>query len=141
VTEIVDPIAAVSSVLLADADVAALAGVRVYGGAVPDTAKTAMPQACVVVKPAGGAGAGEGYMQWGRSRVDTYCYGASLHEAWNVYLAVYGALKQLQRQVADGVLLHSAAVLSKGALGVDPETQWPVTLASFSVTASEVAAV
>jgi hypothetical protein len=137
-----DPLAALIAFLLTDSDVSGLVDARVYGVEVPgdDVTRKAMPQACIVAKPAGGPGGREGLSEWGRSRIDLWCYGANQHEGWNVYLAAYGALKHLKRTVSADVLLHAAVCLSKGVPGIDPDTQWPVTLSSWLVTASEVAA-
>lgn len=136
----VDPVAALRTMLLNDPDVAAAAGSRVYGGGLPAGVSPLNDGGCVVLKPAGGAGAGEAYMQWGVTRVDTYCYGSTLNQAWTVYLAVYGALKQMQPQIVDQVYLHAVSALSKGVQGIAPDTQFPVTLASWRVAAGEVAA-
>lgn len=135
----VDPIAAIRTVLLADPAVTALVDTRVHGGEVPAAEVKNMARACVVLNPSGGPG-GEGYNEFGKQRIDTLCYGATLMEAWQVHLAVYTVLKQLRRQKAANVLLHSADPASKGASGRDPVTQWPVTLSSWLVLASEVAA-
>lgn len=137
----VDPIAAVMAVLAADDTVSALVGSRVFGAELPEGENQSMPRAAVVVKGAGGPGSpGGGYQNYGANRIDFFCYGATPHEAWAVYLAVYGAMKQMRRQASAGVLLHSADCTSKGASGRDPVKQWPMTLTSFLVLASEVAA-
>lgn len=137
----VDPIAAVRTVLLADTAVAALVSTRIYGGEVPASASPTMPRACIVLNAAGGPeNPGGGYQQYGNTRLDVFCYGATLNESWAVYLAAYTALKQMRRQVVSSVLLHSASVSSKGATARDPLTQWPTTLSSWLVLAAEIAA-
>lgn len=135
-----DPIAALVAFLKADADVAALAGTRVFAGELPRTENTAMPRQAVVLGPAGGGALGGGYQRYGDGRVDAYCYGATPRESWVLYLAVHVALKQLRREVHSGVLLHWARPSAGGATGRDPETDWPLTLSSWQVLASEVAA-
>lgn len=139
---VVDPVAAIRTVLLADGGVAALVETRVYGGEVPEKDTNKMGRACVVVNASGGMGmsGGEGYLELGKQRIDTICYGSTLNEAFTVYCAVHRALKQMHRRVASGVLLHSAEPVSKGVTARDPVTTWPTTLASWSVLASEVAA-
>lgn len=137
----VDPIAAIIAVLLADPDVAALVSMHVFGGEVPETLNATMPLDCVVVKAAGGPGSpGGGFQDYGQSRLDFFCYGPTPNASWAVYLAVFHALKQMHRQKSAGVLLHSADCVSKGASGRDPVKQWPLTLTSFLVLASEVTA-
>jgi hypothetical protein len=141
VTAPADPVGALMAFLAADAGVAALVdAAHVYGGGIEQDDTPGMPFAAVVVNPSGGYGGGEGFNEFGRNRIDTICHGSTLSESWQVYLAVHAALKHLSREVVDGVLLHSAEPLSKGALGTDPETQWPTTLASWRVLSAEIAA-
>jgi hypothetical protein len=136
----VDPVAAIRTILLADSDVAALVGTRI-GDEVPASAVASMPQAAIVLNPAGGPGRpGGGYQEYGKQRIDVICYGETLGQSWRVYLAAYAALKQLQRQISEGVLVHSAEVSSKGSRGLDPTTQWPTTFSSWLVLASEITA-
>lgn len=138
----VDPLAALRAVVVADATVSALT-THVFAGEIPEADNNLMPRASVVLSPSGGPGSSD-YLDFGASRVDVWCYGANLHEAYVVYLAVYQALKQMRRQkvpLAGGnVLLHTADPLSKGSTGRDPEKQWPTCLSSWLVKASEIAA-
>lgn len=136
----VDVIAALRTVLLANPAVTALVVDRVGGDDVPAGQVKNMPQSCVLLNPSGGPGGDEGYNEFGWQRVDVFCHGATLTESWQVYLAVYTALKQMRRQVAANVLLHSAEPVSKGARGTDPVTEWPTTLSSWQILASEVVA-
>jgi hypothetical protein len=143
-TAAVDPIRAVRAFLLADDDIADLVDTRIFGAAVPEELEDGMPQACIVLNPAGGGLIGRAYQNYGDTRIDVYCYGATLHEAHEVYLAVYGALKHLRREqvfvdLSDSVLLHWARASSKGVLATDPMTQWPTCLSSWQVLAAEVA--
>lgn len=138
----VDPLPALRAVLLADADVLALVdatGRRIYNGGIPEEAEPAMPQACVVLNPAGGP-PDASTQHHGRFRVDTHCYGATRAEAWALHLAVRPVLKQLDRQTVNGVLLHSVTITSGGALGTRPDTHWPVCYATYMVRAADVAA-
>lgn len=137
----VDPIAAVRTVLLADTAVAALVSTRIYGGELPSGVNPLNVGGCIVLNAAGGPeNPGGGYQQYGNTRLDVFCYGSTLNQSWAVYLAAYTVLKQMRRQVSEGVLLHSASVSSKGATTRDPLTQWPVTLSTFMVLAAEIAA-
>lgn len=138
-TAAADPTSALRTLLLANGTVVALVGARVRALELhADDAKT-MPQACIVLKPAGGPG-GEAYQDYGRSRIDVICYGATLDESLDVYLAVYPALKSIQRAKVAGVLLHSAEVSSKSSTARDPVKEWPVTYSSWLVLAAEIAA-
>lgn len=131
-----DPISAIITVLRDDAGVTAITSGKV--GWEIEAADRANMQAIVVVKPGGGPG-DNSYQQFGRQRVDTLCYGAIGKEAWQVYLAVRDALKQLKPCTIDGVSIKTVTITAVGNLGVDPETQWPVCLASFNVLAAETA--
>lgn len=135
----IDPLPALRTVLLADPDVAALVDGRVYNGGLPEDTEAAMPQACVVLNPAGGP-TDRGSQQLSYFRVDTHCYGATLGEAWKLHLAVRPVFKQLDRQAVGGVLLHAVTVSSDGALGIRPDTQWPVCYATYMVRVATVAA-
>lgn len=134
----VDPLAALVTLLAADAGLLTLTS-RVFGGELPETENKSMPRACVVLTPAGGPGSLD-YMDFGASRVDVFAYGENLHEAYLVYLAVYQALKQMQRHKVGNVLLHTADPLTKGSAGKDPVKQWPLCLSSWLVKAAEIAA-
>lgn len=134
-----DPLKAIRSVVLADEAVAALVSTRVYGMEIGQPAVLdAMPQAAIVITPAGGPShPGGGFQKYGKSRFDVFCYGATLGESYAVYLAVYDALKQMRTQISEDVLLHSAESSSKGVSAKDPVTQWPTTLSSWLVLAAE----
>ena len=133
----VDVIEAVVAWLKLDATLTALTGDRIYGGRLPDEQVTAMPQAALVLRPAGGGLLGRAFQEVGDVRVDASAYGRVDREAWQVHLASYLALKHMSRVVSAGVLLHWATASSKGSLAHDPETGWPVCLASYQVLAAE----
>lgn len=133
-----NPLGGVRAILLADAAVTALVSTRVYSGTLPSGTSPLTVGGCIVLNPSGGP-ANPGILgEYGVSRIDTLCYGKDPGNAYNVYLAVYAALKGAASQTIGGVLVHSVNVMSKGALGTDPVTQWPLCLASFSVLADEV---
>lgn len=123
-----DPIADIVALLQVDAGVTDLVGDRIHGGALSEATRAAMPQAAVVVAPAGGTGR-PGYMLIRRGRVDTICYGATLLESWKVHLAVREVLENLRR---DGALM-SAQISSDGANALDPVEMWPCCYASYTV--------
>lgn len=138
-----DPLEALRSILLADATVTGLVGDRVRClslHADDEKALTAQTScAAIRLKPAGGPGA-RGYQQFGKRRVDITCYGASVDESYDVYLAVQPILHQLERVTVGTVLIHSATEESSAAVGVNPLTQWPETYSSWLVLAADVAA-
>ncbi len=134
-----DPLEAVRVFLAANAGVSAQVGTRVYGTELDDSETVNMPRKAIVVKPTGGAGFGTGYMPLGTNNIDVWCFGGGPYEAGEVRLAVYEALKELNRQIANNTLLHWARE-SGGAVSFrDPDTDWPVQLQTFQVLAAEVA--
>lgn len=132
--------------LQADTDVAAIVGtqagygVRVFGGELPRQLVASMPRASVVVKAAGGGLLGQAQQRYGDQRVDVDCYGATPHEAWDVYLEVAAAFDALDAAVHGDTLLSSANVSSRGIQARDPETDWPVVVATWQVLAGKDAA-
>lgn len=134
----IDPLEGVRSFLRADSDVAQLSGDRVFVAELPRDEVEEMPRKAVLLKPAGGPGGGA-YLDFAKVRVDVDCYGETPKEAWLLHLAVRTALKNMRRTVVKGVLLHSADVSADGSSGRDPETDWPVTVATYLVSVSEVA--
>ena len=97
-----------------------------------------MPRAAVVVNPSGGGFLSHG--DYGDIRIDLACYGATRLESWQVYRACRFALKALRRELLGETLLHWARVFSEGSSGLDPDTDWPVTLASWQVFSADIAA-
>jgi hypothetical protein len=120
-----NPITILRGILAADDTINGLTGGRVYGMKLPDDA--AMPQACVVVKPAGGPGR-RGSEGWRRNRIDTSCYGATESESWELHMAVRDLLEGL-RQTRD---LKSVMMTAEGSTALEPDTLWPVTYASYA---------
>jgi ABC-type transport system substrate-binding protein len=134
-----DPISAVVAFLAADTDLAALVSTRVFGAELDPSENANMPRNAVVVKPVPAAGMLVGYMALGTNNYDVWCFGADPYQAGQVRLAVYEALKLLNREIANNTLLHWAQE-SGGAVSFrDPDTDWPVQLQTFQVLAAEVA--
>lgn len=135
-----DPLTGLIEFLKADTDLAALVSTRVFGAELPRNQVASMPRAAVVVQPAGGGLMGLEFQSWGDIRVDVDCYGSTAFASWQVYLAAYRALKMMQREVVAGVLLHWAKPSARGNTARDPDTDWPITLSSWQVLVSEIAA-
>lgn len=129
-----DPIGELVVLLKADAAVAAIAGARVFSGGLPESGRGSMPQACVVVSPAGGPGR-LGYNRYRRTRVDTTCYGVSLKESWDLHLVVREVLELLRRNGS----IFWAEISSDGANALDPVEQWPTCYASYVVMSADEA--
>jgi hypothetical protein len=137
---VANPVAGLVAFLKADPIVGELTDGRVFGGELPEAQNMSMPRACVVLKPSGGGGQlGGGYQQFSDRRLDAYCYGPTPRNADELCTAVSVALKQLQRTIQAGTLIHWCRTAS-GAMSLrDSSTEWPYSLASFQVLASEVA--
>ena len=135
-----DPLNAVYKMLRADTALTARVATRVFNKELPASEGTSMPRACVVISPSGGGALGRAYQQFGDVRVDVFCYGATLNEAWLVYLDVKAVMKNVRADVWATVLIHWARESSGGALARDPSTQWPVCLSSYQVLVAEIAA-
>lgn len=134
-----DPTAALVAFIKADSDVKELVSERVFAGELPRTETDEMPRQAVLIQPAGGGVMhGNAYQQYGDQRFDVRCYGTTPLDSWSLYLAVYGALKELRRAVHEEVLLHWARTAAKGATGRDPDTDWPLTISSWQVLVAEV---
>lgn len=134
-----DPIEALVAFLKADSAVAAILGARVFGGELDRREVQSMPRACAVLSPAGGGLIGLEYQNYGDLRVDVDCYAATVQGSWTLYRAVYGALKEMKREIFADTLLHWAKPSSRGTTGRDPLTDWPMTISSWQVLAAEVA--
>jgi hypothetical protein len=126
---IADPIADIRTLLLADTAVAALVDTRVFGGELPEAESAQMPRAAVVVSPAGGPGRPK-FMKIRHTRVDTICYGATLHDSWALHLAVREALETLARSSGS---LKAIEMSADAANARDPVKQWPTCYASYRV--------
>jgi hypothetical protein len=134
-----DPVGGLVEFLQANEPVSELTDRRVFGGELPESENAAMPRGCVVLRPAGGAGQlGGGYQQFSDQRIDALCYGDSPQAAYQLWMLVNVALKQLQRTIRANTLIHWCRSTG-GPLSLrDSSTEWPYTLASFQVLASEI---
>ncbi len=137
----VDPILALREFLLADLSVTTEIGSRVYGGELPKNQVSSMPVKAIVVNLAPGASSfGGGYQEFSDIAVDTTCYGATPHEAFQVWRVLYPALKQMRRNIKQQAMLHWAN-RSAGPLPLrDPDTDWPFIFGSWQVLFAEITA-
>lgn len=141
-TTITDPIGPLVTLLLADGDVAALAGTRVFGGELPPGESASQPRKAVVLRFAGGAVPTytAATVPLHAIRFDAYCYGENPFEADNLRRAVHGALKRMKRQVISNVLVHWVRPAGGAADLRDAEAGWPIAWSSWQVLADERAA-
>jgi hypothetical protein len=131
-----DVLAALRTVLLADADVAALCEARVWAAEMPKAEATSMPRCCVVICYAGGfeRRATDPIV---RPRADVYSYGETFHRAGQVDRAVYSALKALSRERVGEALIHGVFLAGGPVPLRDSDAGWPVMVRSMSVAADE----
>lgn len=137
-----DVLDAVVVELLADADVAALVGTRVFYASLPTPEVSAMPRKCVVVGSSGRVpmGTDNSYVDLARPRFDVKCYGEDQYEAKKVQVAVDAYMKALRpHNVAldDGdVRLHNATVSGGPTNMVEQIGDWPFVWAAYGVAAA-----
>jgi hypothetical protein len=139
-----DAKAAVIAFLLADTDVASLAGARVYGDEEAFRAVVAevVPRTVTIARSGRIAGEGDrGYAPIGRGRFDLKCFGETRYEASKLHEAVSLALKNMVPTtiaLGDGSVRLYNATYSGGPMDlVDPDAQWPYVWSSWGVMADE----
>jgi len=121
-----DIIAALRGFLLADADVAALVGTGIYGGAMPRAAVAGMAQPALVLTLSGGVSIAQGSWMRGHDtqRVDVTAWGATEATAYALANAARHALTGIRRLLVDGVLIHWAEPAGGALDGRDPDGRW-----------------
>lgn len=99
-----------------------------------------MPRKAIVVQPSGGGVFEVGstdYVPHSDQRIDVFCYGETPYEAQKVRREVFDVLKNVRRQVINGVLVHWFQ-RSGGVLALrDPDTDWPVAFESWQMFFAE----
>jgi len=133
-----DLIAALIAILKADAQVAALAGTRVFGIELPKSEAASMPRQAIVLQPSGGATlVGGSYVEHTAQRVDLFAYGETPYQAYILGRAAAVALKQIRRRVAVAVLVHWVDPAGGYITGRDPDADWPIVFQSFQAFYAE----
>lgn len=134
-----DVIQGLVAIAAADAGVAALAGARIFGDELPPDETGAMPRKALVLRPSGGPQFIGGKIRHTAQRVDALSYGETKYEAGRLQRAVFTAFKNVERQVAGGVLVHWVADAGGFASGRDPDGDWPLAFQSFQAFYAETA--
>ncbi|WP_034157924.1 tail completion protein gp17 [Sphingomonas sp. ERG5] len=128
----VDLVGAVVALLKADTDIGASAGVRVFGGELPDDETRHMARRAIVLKPSGGVSLTSGsYIEADTQRLDLFAYGATPREAADLLAQAGAVLRPLRRTVSAGVLIHWAQSAGGFLNGREPVTNWPRAWQSF----------
>jgi len=139
---IVDIIAALRSTLLADAAVTTLVGIRVFGNELEKAEAGDQPRKTIAIQPSGGGVFSTGardFIRHSDTRFDVFCYGETPFEAGRVRREVHDVLKQINRLIIGGVLIHWVNPAGGFLATRDPDTQWPTAFESFQVFFSEQA--
>jgi hypothetical protein len=127
-----DIVAALITVLKADAAVAALVGARVFGLELPASEAKSMPRKAVVLRAAGGPSLAAGsYIEHDSQRIDLFAWGETPYEAERTRRACFDALKFIKRQVAASTLIHWVEPAGGFATQRDPDAAWPVAFQSY----------
>jgi len=131
----IDPLAALRQVLLADRAIQDLCESRVYVGELPPLEADAQARKAVLLAPTGGVERrGSGPIM--RTRFTAWCYGESLVEAGRMDRAVQECLGNLSRRTVDLALIHSVFP-SRSATGRDANTGWPLQYSTMTVIFDE----
>ena len=132
-----DTLAAAILLLKADVEVALLVNTRVFGEELPPEEAADMPRAAVLLRTSSNAAGIGGYSRLEVNGIDAYCFGETPAQAEEVRRAVHEAFKQARRAVVEETLLHSFDQIGSPRADRDPDTQWPYSLSSWRMLASE----
>lgn len=137
-TLITDPTAALIRFLKTDADTIDMT-THIFGGELPDSEVSLMPNACVVLRMTGGGlmPISSSYVMVNDIRIDAYAYGSTPLQAFRLYRCIAGALKQMKSNTQGRTRLYWAKAAG-GPLSLrEQDTEWPVTLSTWQVFWSE----
>ena len=134
-----NPLAAIRTVLLADAKVAQMTGGRVFVPELPRKEAQEMPRACVVVRGTGGSSLGPGArsrVPWTITRLDIQSFGKWPYDANQLHWAVYDVMTSLARTEADDIILHDATCTGGPIDDRDADADWPFTLGVYDLSSA-----
>ena len=132
----VNPIKSLMTILQNDETIMILTGGLFFGGELPRDQMHYLPRKCLVLLPSPTSGAG-GYAPLDFTNVDTYCYGASHIEAYDIDLEVYRVIKNINRESASDMIIYSATMTSGPVIARDPESDWPYVMRTYNVLTSD----
>lgn len=135
-----DPIEAIVNCLLADAGIVALVGTRVFGNELEKAEAGSQPRKTIAIQPSGGGTFTTGSQDFIRhhdARFDAFCYGETPYEAGRVRREVHDVLKQINRKIIGGTLIHWVNPAGGFLATRDPDTEWPTAFESFQVFFAE----
>jgi hypothetical protein len=127
---------ALLALLAADSDTSAQISGRAYVAELPPAQTVSMPRNAIVLKLSGGPADGS-YLNYGQTRVDVWNYGSTPFEATKTQRASHACLKAICRAFQNNVLIHGATRSSGPISFRTPDTDWPVVVESWLVSAAE----
>lgn len=129
-----DIIGALVALLLAEAPVAAIAGIDVYGVELPKKAVERMPLNAIVVQPSGGASlTEESDAALDAQRIDIMAYGVTPQLANELRRSAAWALTRTKRRTIAGVLIHWVNKAGGFYSARERDGLWPQSFQSFQV--------
>jgi hypothetical protein len=135
---VTDFLTALRVYLLGQKDVTDLCAKSIYVLAMPQEEITDQnPHKIVVILASGGDMKGTTSRTITAAKVDVVCYGETDFDAATMERAVAESLKELNREVCEGVLLHNASLSSGPMQARDPVLNWPVMRRQAIVRADE----
>jgi hypothetical protein len=132
---VTDFMTALRSYLLGQQAITDLCDRRIYVLAMPQAELEAGARKIVVLLASGGTGKSRRTIT--EAKIDIVCYGESDFDAAEMERPVAEALKNLNRETYEGVLLHNATVASGPFQARDPETFWPAMRRQVILRAEE----
>ena len=90
------------------------------------------PRECVLLSPT----SGEDNRNWETMEIDVICYGATMQRAGRLRRKVTRIMRNLQRDVERGCLLHSATLQTGPVAYVDTTDGWPTLVETWRVHSS-----
>lgn len=133
-----DVMEALRSLALADADISALVGTRVWVNRIPrdeiEAADTFHPPKMLVLRQAGGRAKGD-TLPVDHPTINALCYGESDYEADRVRRAVWERFTALSRETHADVLIYDINTSGGPIPSVEPDLVWPVISQGFIVMA------
>jgi len=135
-----DPIYAICEYIRDDPTIQALPLVNdPFPVELPTSVDVQMPAKMVVVKPHGGP-EDPAPLQINYTRIQVQCFAETAHLAYVVDWTVFLVLKDLAHVVRAGTYIHNCIRMSGPTPFRDPELQWPYSLSTWRLMASDLAA-
>lgn len=124
--------AALVAFLRAHSVINMLTEARVFAGELPPAEAKFMPRPAIVLRSSGGVSlTAESTLDHDTQRIDVFAFGLTPRAAATLMRQAASALRQLQRSVHAGVLIHWVNPAGGSSQGREPQTEWPRQFQSF----------